>query len=75
MNVLCKRVLRESLLGLCRAQPKMSRKRLLKTSDRVSCKADLGHWNGKIIVDGMDRINVQKNRLAAICGAADCSCV
>ena len=24
----------------------------------MSCKADLGHWYGKIIVDGMDRINV-----------------
>ena len=33
MNVLCKRVLRASLLGVCRAQPKMSRKRLLKTND------------------------------------------
>jgi hypothetical protein len=24
----------------------------------VSCKADLGHWYGKIIVDGMARMNV-----------------
>ena len=27
----------------------------------MSCKADLGHWYGKIIVDGMDRINVDIN--------------
>lgn len=24
----------------------------------MSCRTDSGHWNGKIIVDGMDRINV-----------------
>ena len=27
----------------------------------MSCKADLGHWYGKIIVDGMARINVDIN--------------
>ena len=32
-NVCARRAQKPSLLGLCRAQPKMSRKRLLKTND------------------------------------------
>ncbi len=27
----------------------------------MSCKTDLGPWNGKIIVDGMVEINVEIN--------------